>query len=589
MRREIACTVFLLLSSAASIAAQATPSPAESVLEIRKPVEKQISAKETHSYQIPVTKGQFASGAVEQRGIDLVVTVFAPDGKSLAVIDSPNGDQGDEPFSFVADQSGSYRIQVHSLDSTAATGRYQARIKEILSPQQYQARLAAERADIAIVSRWLSSNAIPLRTVVAGGSTADLQPLKTVFGNARIVALGEATHGSREIFQAKHRLIEFLVKEMGFRVFAIEASQAGCEVINDYVMGRMSDGAKALDSQGFWTWNTEEVRDLLDWLRSYNRTVPPERKVSVVGFDLQLNLRGQEFLQSYLMKVAPQRAARLKALPLAQSAIAAVRDTISSMEAITQAAMAGPADKRAPAIARTTEMKSAYNELLGWLTLNEFDLSRRSTASQHADAVRYTRLIAQYLASYTGETIGNGRDGYMAENIVRLVNAAPRGTRFVLWAHNGHIERSDAIQGSIPMGGILASVYGDAYYSLGFSFNQGSFQSRNLDPPAKMALTSFTVGPAADRTLDWYLARPALPVYVIDFRHTPRNAAVRSWLSKPLVARWMGAVYRADAPGSSLGDVTPVKQFDGMLFIDRTTRARPNPSVANVARDSVAR
>jgi Erythromycin esterase homolog len=129
----------------------------------------------------------------------------------------------------------------------------------------------------------------------------------------RIVGLGGETHGTREFFQLKHRMVEFLVKEMGFRVFAIEASYSACQTINDYVMGRMNDGATALKSQGFWTWDTEEVLAMMDWMRAYNATVPPERRVQFAGFDIQVNNPGQAKLLEYLGRVAPERRADTEA------------------------------------------------------------------------------------------------------------------------------------------------------------------------------------------------------------------------------------------------------------------------------------
>jgi erythromycin esterase len=71
---------------------------------------------------------------------------------------------------------------------------------------------------------WLTRNALPLSSLSAGAPTTDLQPLKSVLDGVRIVGLGEATHGTREFFQLKHRLLEFLVTEMGFSALAMEAS-----------------------------------------------------------------------------------------------------------------------------------------------------------------------------------------------------------------------------------------------------------------------------------------------------------------------------------------------------------------------------
>src|SRR5262245_60190227 len=71
---------------------------------------------------------------------------------------------------------------------------------------------------------WFKAHAVPLKTVEAGHGLEDLARLKGMIGDARIVGLGEGTHGTREHFQAKHRLIEFLVEEMGFGIFSIEAN-----------------------------------------------------------------------------------------------------------------------------------------------------------------------------------------------------------------------------------------------------------------------------------------------------------------------------------------------------------------------------
>ncbi len=89
--------------------------------------------------------------------------------------------------------------------------------------------------------RWVRRKAIPFATPVAGSGFADLQPLKRMIGNARIVSLGEATHGTKEFFQMKHRLMEFLAVEMGFTHFAIEANMPEAEKVNDYVLTGMGD------------------------------------------------------------------------------------------------------------------------------------------------------------------------------------------------------------------------------------------------------------------------------------------------------------------------------------------------------------
>ncbi len=102
--------------------AQSTP------LEPGKPIERELAGAGAHSYSFSMTTGQFLYLVAEQKGIDVVVTLFAPDGRKLAEVDSPNGSTGREPLAFVTDASGTYRLEVRSLEKDAAAGRYAVRI-----------------------------------------------------------------------------------------------------------------------------------------------------------------------------------------------------------------------------------------------------------------------------------------------------------------------------------------------------------------------------------------------------------------------------------------------------------------------------
>jgi erythromycin esterase len=224
----------LLFTSAEPVARQSTQSAAQveaQQLEQHRPIERTLAAKETHAYTIALEAGQFLDAAVNQRGVDVIVRVFAPDGKLLAEIDSPNGNQGDEPIALEAKLGGRYRIEVTPLEqaNNASVGRYEIRINEVLSPDAYAKRLADLRLKQQAVVTRLKENGVSIKTVEAGNGFADLLSLKRVFKDVHYVGLGEETHGTREFFQFKHRMLEFLVQEMGFRVFAIEASYSACQ------------------------------------------------------------------------------------------------------------------------------------------------------------------------------------------------------------------------------------------------------------------------------------------------------------------------------------------------------------------------
>jgi erythromycin esterase len=566
-------SVAAILVLAAVAIGQPAQTEAANALENGKPVERDLKPGETHAYTLRLETGQFLGAAVNQRGIDVVVYIFAPDGSQIAEIDSPNGTQGDEPIELEVKAGGTYRIDVRSAEKDAEPGRYQIRINEILSPDAYARRLAENKRKQQVVITWLKENGIPLKTVEAVNGFADLEPLKKTFKDVRFVGLGEETHGTREFFQFKHRMLEFLVREMGFRVFAIEASYAACQNINDYVMGISQDGPKALDSQGFWTWNTEEVRAMMDWMRTYNQSVPADKKVKFVGFDIQFNDPGKTKLLEYLKRVAPERVAGTEEF---------FKVNLDELNSVS-----GTPEQRKETGTKLRELQIKYQDLYLFLELSGPDLAARSSLAEYEQMREYARVLLQYLESYKHTDLSGVvlRDLYMADNFRRLVSREPAGTRFVIWAHNGHITTSDS-DGTYPTFGYhLRRFYGTEYYALGFSFNQGSFQAREAEPkdPAKRMLMSFTTKPAPSGSVDWYLAQTNLKNFIIDFRAPRKTAELNEWLAAVNPMRSIGSGY---APSFETGAFSPTilgKEFDGLFFIETTARARPNPSVKNVA------
>lgn len=116
-------------------------------LEVGKPIERQLSGGESHSYQLTVTKGQYAKVIVDQRGIDVVVSLFGPDGKLITAVDNPNGSQGAETVHITAEATGIYRLEVTSFEKRTRPGLYEARLAELRSAAPAdQKRLTARRA-----------------------------------------------------------------------------------------------------------------------------------------------------------------------------------------------------------------------------------------------------------------------------------------------------------------------------------------------------------------------------------------------------------------------------------------------------------
>jgi erythromycin esterase-like protein len=137
-----------------------------------------------------------------------------------------------------------------------------------------------DRASAAVLKA-LQENTFQLISVDAGQGFDDLQPLKPLLTGKRIVALGEATHGTSQFFRMKHRMVEFLVIEMGFRHFGMELSPENGRLLDEYIQGKGMDPKKVL----YWPWATQEVMDMLNWMQTYNASVEPEQRLTFHGID----------------------------------------------------------------------------------------------------------------------------------------------------------------------------------------------------------------------------------------------------------------------------------------------------------------
>jgi CHAT domain-containing protein/tetratricopeptide (TPR) repeat protein len=137
------------------------------LLEIGKPIERELAGGASHSYQLTLAAGQFCRIVVDQRGIDVVVTLYGPDGKKIVEVDSPNGVQGPEPVSLVAEIAATYRLEVNSLEKDAPTGKYQIKIEEVrTATAQDNVRIAAERTFADGIQLELQQTAQTQRTAI---------------------------------------------------------------------------------------------------------------------------------------------------------------------------------------------------------------------------------------------------------------------------------------------------------------------------------------------------------------------------------------------------------------------------------------
>lgn len=447
-------------------------------------------------------------------------------------------------------------------------------------------RLNANRVDQGnekAITDWLAKSAIVLKTVDPGNDTADLRPLKKVFQDVRIVGLGEGTHGSSEFFRLKHRLIEFLVRELGFTVFSIESGYGPCLQVNDYVVHGTGDAGKALAGLAAWPWDTREVRDLIEWMRQYNQGVSEEKRVKFLGFDLDSDRRHREIVVTYLKRVAPEWA---------EAADSTLKDALGDPDYDFDLRVATfNRGKLSADNLKENQIRGRVQQLVELFKKHRDEFIRKTSASEFSRVEIYLRTVPQLDEISTRpwvnatQPMNSGiavRDVYMSENIQRMLDTEPPGTRMIVWAHNGHVATGDLAPSVPSMGSYLRQKFGSSYYAMGLIFNQGSFQARNLNPadPEYGATREFTVGPASTANVESVFARSRIERYIVDLRSSPESGAVASWLRSPAVIRHtLGAGFSLTWSESMYSQSIKLRDYyDGIAFIDKTTRAQPNPT-----------
>jgi erythromycin esterase len=389
----------------------------------------------------------------------------------------------------------------------------------------------------AEVIDYIGKHAIALTTVEAGNGLDDMAPLGKLVGKAKIIALGEATHGSREIFQMKHRFLEYLVAKQGFTVFAIEANQPECRAINDYVLAGKGTAKEALAGIYFWTWNTEEVLAMIEWMRAWNADPKHAKKVQFTGFDMQTSKVAHAHVAAAVKQLAPDRADALLA-PLAPLGEASSDELVKNLAPAAQKALTDALAALAPVLAKAD-----------------------------ADTRHDLRILEQATVMYTEKTPFDARDRAMAENVGWLLDTTK--ARIVVWAHNGHI--SKLLDSFRNMGSQLSAKYKADYVPIGFVFGQGGFQAMDWSKESRR-LGEITIGPAPEHFASAAFAKTGKPLLVLDVRTLPKGK-VAAWFGAKHPLREAGAVFSSEA--TMVDPQALAERYDAVIYIDKTTRARP--------------
>lgn len=320
------------------------------------------------------------------------------------------------------------------------------------------------------VASRLAANGTALTTTDPTADLADLEPGGRAFDEATVIGLGEAAHGTREFFRLKHRLIRYLVERQEVRLFGLEANFAETLALDRYVRYGEGDPEEALAGVYFWTWNTEELLALVEWLRAFNDGREVGDRVRFYGFDAQFTAGPAAALDSYL-----RTADRLAELRIGDDLASLDDDGRLADDEGTRVARLDAADRVVTTAGERLDIQEAAH-------VAATDRGTWQLARRHLRTLARTRDHKR--ARHTDDS-GRAiavRDRAMAANVAWMLDYANTDMdRIVLWAHNAHVSRTEDRAtdgtGAPSMGYHLAERYGEEYYALGFDFAGGTFQA----------------------------------------------------------------------------------------------------------------
>jgi erythromycin esterase-like protein len=393
--------------------------------------------------------------------------------------------------------------------------------------------------------------------------------LLAAIGDARIVLIGEASHGTHDFYRERARITRRLIEEKGFSAVAVEGDWPDAYRVNRFVTcqdgGERSE--KAVEAlSGFrrfpaWMWRNMDVLAFVEWLRGHNQR--HSASVGFFGLDLYSLYASAHEVLRFLDRHYPAAAARARFRYgcFDQFSEDSQAYGYSAGFELTESCEQGAVDQ-------LLEMRRRGSTFPRDGELGEKFFSARENAEVVRDAERYYRtMFGGRVSSW------NLRDHHMADTLDRLLDHLGPASKVVVWAHNSHLGDARATEmgraGELNVGQLVRERHRDAAFLLGFTTYSGEVTAAsNWDEPAQRKI----VRRAIPNSVELLFHETGLG----DFLLLLREERIRTALSKPLLQRAIGVIYRPETERlSHYFEARLPEQFDAVIHIDRTLALIP--------------
>jgi len=407
------------------------------------------------------------------------------------------------------------------------------------------------------------------------GGIDDYNPLMELIGDASLVLIGEASHGTHEFYRERAQITKRLIKEKGFTAVAVEADWPDAYRVNRYVQGVGSDADAVEALAGFkrfpaWMWRNADVLDFVGWLRTYNDDLPASAmKVGFYGLDLYSLHTSIGAVLDYLERIDPEAAQRARARYACFDHFG--RDEQAYGHATGLGLSKSCEDEVVSQLLELYQNSAEY----AWR-------DGRFTPDEHFYATQNARLVRNaeryYRSMFRGRISSwNLRDAHMVETLESLqtflATQKPR-PKIVVWEHNSHLGDARATrmgqEGEWNVGQLVRERHGDDAILIGLTTFEGTVTAAsNWDGPAERK----RVRPALKNSYEALFHKLNIPRFLLTFRRTDHAAAA---LREPLLERAIGVIYRPETERAShYFQARLSAQFDAVLHFDETRAVEP--------------
>ncbi|MGR6035558.1 MAG: erythromycin esterase family protein [Candidatus Nitrosoglobus sp.] len=423
--------------------------------------------------------------------------------------------------------------------------------------------------DDSSIAEMVRHAALPLQ-----GTANDYKTLIETIGDAHVVLIGEASHGTHEFYRERARITQQLISKKGFNAVAVEADWPDSYEINRYVRHydpELKTAEQAL--HGFkrfpqWMWRNIDVMNFVTWLRSFNDGLPAQQKIGFYGLDLYSMHASMHAVISYLDKIDPQAANE------ARQRYACFDRFDKQMQGYGFMALHGLEqsceDEVVKQLQDLCDHAWEYSRRDGQLAEEAF-FNAEQNARLARNAEKYYRSMFQGRVESW-----NLRDTHMFETLECLMQHLKRdeSAKLIVWAHNSHVGNAQATEmgqwGELNIGQLTQQKFKAHAFSIGFSTYTGTVTAASgWDAPAECK----QVRKGLSGSYEALFHQVGIPNYMLILRgDEPLSEALRG----PRLERAIGVIYSPLSERQShYFDANLPQQFDALIHFDKTQAVVP--------------